>query len=61
MTPTQLTPFRRKAAYTALFVLNAALVACNQAGLIPATYAQVAALVSFILAGAMKHLPQSPT
>ncbi len=56
-----LTPLQRKLAYLALFVINAALVACVAQGLIPPVYAGLAQMVSLGLASAMKQLTSQST
>lgn len=48
--------------YIGVFVANGVLVACQARGMIPAGWAQGAAMLSFLLAGAMKEFgaPEVP-
>ncbi len=55
VTPASLTPFQRKGIYLALFAVNAVLAALQQADMVPAIYAQAAALGAFLIAAAMKR------
>ncbi len=55
VTPASLTPCQRKGIYLALFAINAVLAAMQQADMVPAIYAQGAALIAFLVAAAMKR------
>lgn len=56
MMPAKLTPSQRKFLYSAMLALNGAMMALQQSDMIPATYAQMFAIVSLVLSAFMKHV-----